>query len=101
MVSYKVLVNDNSHYMNQSERSEHGIFPSAAEAVAACRKIVDNDLDSMWRLGTTAAALYRLYVSFGPDPFAVPVDPDDPSVDFSAWTYAKVRCKEIASTRSS
>lgn len=101
MAAYKVLINDNSHYMNEDERFEYGVFPSAAEAVAACRKIVDNDLDSMWRPGTTAAALYRLYVSFGPDPFAMPVDPDDPSVDFSAWTYAKVRCKEIASTRSS
>jgi hypothetical protein len=100
MASYKVLVNDNSHYMNESERFEHGIFASADEAVAACKTIVDEDLDTMWRPGTTAAALYRLYVSFGPDPFSVPTNPDDPSVDFSAWTYAKERCEEIASTRS-
>ena len=101
MASYKVLVNDNAHYMDESERYEHGIFASADEAVAACKKIVDDDLDSMWRQGMTAAALYRLYVSFGPDPFAVPINPDNPSIDFSAWTYAKKRCQDLASIRSS
>jgi hypothetical protein len=101
MAPYKVLTNDNAHYMDESERSENGIFASADEAVAACKKIVDDDLDSMWRPGTTAAALYRLYVSFGPDPFAVPINPNDPPVNFSAWTYAKKRCQDLASIRCS
>jgi hypothetical protein len=101
MASCKVLINDNAHYMDESERSEHGIFASADEAVAACKRIVDDDLESMWQPGTTAAALYRLYLSFGPDPFAVPINPDDPSIDFSAWTYAKKRCQDLASIRSS
>ena len=100
MASYKVLVNDNAHYMDESERYQHGIFASAAEAVARCKKIVDDDLGSMWRPGMTAAALYQLYVSFGPDPFVVPVNPDDPCIDFSAWTYAKKRCQDLASIRS-
>jgi hypothetical protein len=52
----------------------------------------------MWRPGMTTAGLYRLYVSFGPGPFPIPVNPDDPSVDFSAWGFAKERCEHIAST---
>ena len=42
MASYNVLVNDNARYMDITEVSEHGIFASAAEAVAACKRIVDD-----------------------------------------------------------
>ncbi len=43
----------------------------------------------------TAEELYKLYVAFGPDPFVVPLNPKDPDIEFSAWTYAKERCKEL------
>jgi hypothetical protein len=100
MSSYRVLINDNAHYMDESERSDHGVvFADADEAVAACKKIVDDELNAMWKPGTTATALYRLYVSFGPDPFVVPINPKDPGVEFSAWTYAKKRCKDFVSQR--
>jgi hypothetical protein len=100
MPSYRVLINDNAHYMDESERADHGVvFADADEAVAACKEIVDDELNTMWKPGTTAAALYRLYVSFGPDPFVVAVNPKDPSVEFSAWTYAKKRCKDFVSSR--
>jgi hypothetical protein len=72
MTSYKVLVNDNSDYMDITEVTEHGVFASADEAISACKKIVDDDLTSMWRPGTTAAELYRPYLAWGPDPFALP-----------------------------
>src|SRR5260370_24230843 len=91
MPSYKVLINDNAHYMDKSERADHGVFANADEAVAACKKIVDDDLNAMWKPGTTARELYRLYVAFGPYPFVVPHSPNDPAVEFSAWTYAKKR----------
>jgi len=101
MTNYRVLINDNAHYMDESERVDHGvIFSGADEAVAACKAIVDNELNAMWKPGTTAKALYRLYVSFGPDPFVVPVNPKDPAVTFSAWTYAKRQCKNLVSSRS-
>jgi|SRR5947209_20196393 len=100
MSSYKVLVNDNAHYMDISEVTEHGVFASSDEAVAACKKIVDDDLTSMWQPGTTAAELYRLYLSFGPDPFAIPINPEDACVEFSAWAYAKERSQEIANIRA-
>jgi hypothetical protein len=94
MPNYRVLINDNAHYMDERERVDHGvIFAEADEAVAACKAIVDGELTAMWQPGTTAKELYRLYIAFGPDPFVVPLNPNDPSVEFSAWTYAKKRCK--------
>src|SRR3982074_1106126 len=68
MPSYKVLINDNAHYMDESERADHGVFANADEAVAACKEIVDDDLNAMWKPGTTARELYQLYVAFGPIP---------------------------------
>ena len=97
MPNYRVLINDNAHYMDESERADHGIFANADEAIAACNNIVDDELHTMWKPGTTAKELYKLYVAFGPDPFVVPLNPKDPDVEFSAWTYAKERCKELVS----
>src|SRR5256714_11025527 len=64
---------------------------------AACKAIVDDELNTMWKPGTTAKELYELYIAFGPDPFLVPLNPKDPDVEFSAWTYAKQRCKVLVS----
>jgi len=97
MPNYRVLINDNAHYMDESERADHSVFANADEAVAACKEIVDDDLNAMWKPGMTAKELYKLYIAFGPDPFVVPLNPSDPDVNFSAWTYAKGRCKELVS----
>jgi hypothetical protein len=40
--------------------------------------------------------LYEQYEGFGDDPFVVPVDPNDAPVAFSAWGYAKERCKVLS-----
>jgi hypothetical protein len=95
MPNYKVLINDNAHYTDESERADHGVFANANDAIAACKEIVDDDLNAMWRPGMTAKELYKLYVAFGPDPFVVPLNPKDTSAEFSAWAYAKERCKEL------
>ena len=47
MSSYKVLVDDNFDYMDQDKRHEHGVFPTAEEAIAACKRIVDLNLDRL------------------------------------------------------
>jgi hypothetical protein len=86
--------------MDESERTDHGVFANADEAVAACKEIVDDDLNAMRKPGTTAKELYKLYVAFGPDPFVVPLNSKDPCVKFSAWTYAKGRCKELVSVHN-
>ena len=96
MPNFRVLINDNAHYMDESERSDNGVFATAEEAIAECKAIVDDELITMWKPGTTARELYELYIAFGPDPFVVPLNPQDPEVEFSAWTYAKEKCAMIS-----
>ena len=95
MTSYQVLVYDNNHYGDESERVDYGVFATVDDAVAKSKKIIDDDLKAMWTPGTSATALYQLYICWGPDPVVVPLDPNGPEVAFSAWLYAKKRCQEI------
>ncbi|GEM_PF-1487155 len=90
MPKYKVLVDDNFHFMDKDERYQLGVYATAEEAVAACKRIVDDDLRGYCASnpGITADGLYDLYVSFGDDPFIVASESSDP-VEFSAWEYAK------------
>src|SRR5947209_18269817 len=69
MPKYQVLMNENARYMDESDRSDHGVFANAEEAIAACKAMVDDELATMHRPGMSAKELYRLYVGFGPDPF--------------------------------
>lgn len=93
---YKVLIDDNFHYQDESERVTHGVFGPLEEALAACRRIVDEFLAGGLEPGMSPAALYERYTMFGDDPFVVPVDPKDAPVSFSAWEYARQRCEEMA-----
>ena len=76
MTRYKVLIDDNFHYMDLSERVTHGMFETADEAIAACKLIVDQCL--VFGPGMTAADAYDLYAGFGDDPFIVPLDSTAP-----------------------
>ena len=89
-MGYKVLVDDNFHYMDEDERYCAGEFPDAESALADCRRIVDECLESAYRPGMSAAQLWEGYVGFGEDPFIVSVG--SPEVKFSAWDYARQRC---------
>lgn len=81
-------MDDNYHYMDESERYTQGSYDSAEEALEACRKIVDAFLKSNHKEGMSAEELYKKYVMFGEDPHI-------PSTPFSAWKYAEERSKEI------
>jgi hypothetical protein len=85
--------------MDENERADHGVFANADDAIAACKETVDDELNKMWKPAMTAKELYRLYIAFGPDPFVVPLNPKDPDVEFSAWTYAKKRSKDLFTSR--
>jgi hypothetical protein len=95
MAPYKVMVDDNFHYMDEDERWELGRFATAGEALAACRKLVDESLIEEYRDGATADQLFDRYTSFGDEPFVVALD-GAPKVDFSARTYAEQRARELA-----
>lgn len=92
---YVVMVDDNFHYMDEDERYKHGEFADADVAIEHCRQIVDEYLASAYKPGMSAIELWDSYVSFGEDPFVVCVDA--PQVRFSAWEYAKERCRLLCS----
>jgi hypothetical protein len=94
-MNYHVLVNDNYHYMDESERYELGSFASLEEAIKAARAMVDSFLSAEYHPGITADELYKQYMTFGEDPFIIA--PEQNGVSFSAWEYAKGRCQELCS----
>jgi hypothetical protein len=95
MPRYKVLVDDNFHYQSLEDRREAGTYASLAEALAACRTIVDRSLAQEHRPGISAEALFHRYTSFGEDPFIEVIDGADQAATFSAWDYAKERCRAL------
>jgi hypothetical protein len=97
MSRYKVMVDDNFDYMDQDKRYEHGVFLTAEEAILACKRIVDSNLDGFMKPGMTASELYDAYTSSGDDPFIVCIKLDDEPVRFSAWTYAEERSRVVIS----
>ena len=99
MPRYKVIVYDNFHYQDSDDRREQGIYETVEEAVAVCRKIVDQTLEEECKPGISAEVLYDRYVSFGDDPSIVVLDGADDRATFSAWSYAKERCHAICGDR--
>lgn len=92
-MTYKVLVDDNFHYMDESERYAAGEFATLDEALAVARKIVDEWLASAYTPGMTADALMASYAMFGDDPFIVSREAS--GILFSARDYARQRVAEL------
>jgi hypothetical protein len=92
-MTFRVMVDDNYHYMDETERYQHGEFATLDAAIAAARKIVDEYLQSAYTPGMSADALIASYCQFGEDPFIS--GPEVKGVVFSARDYARVRCPEI------
>lgn len=101
---YVVMVDDNFHYQDESERYQLGTFNTLEEAITACKEIVDKFLIdshagdmwkncSFWSKGE-AHNLYTYYVLFGEDPWIASGQLQD-HPPFSAWKYAEQRSIEI------
>lgn len=86
---YIVMVDDNFHYMDESHRYKHGEFSTYAEAVIACKKIVDEELADMLKQGTDPKKLSSTWSMFGDDPFII-----GGSKMFSARDYVTEKTKE-------
>jgi hypothetical protein len=89
---YVVYVDDNFHYKDEKERYKLGEFASCKEAIETCKEIVDKFLERGYGKGVSYKELYEGYTAFGEDPFIIS---DDESCRFSAWDYAKKRCREL------
>lgn len=83
-----VRVSENYHYGDDDGDYKHGDFSDRGSAIKACRRIVDELLESSYQEGMTAEALYETYKMFGDDPWIE-------GGGFSAWSYAKQRCKVL------
>ena len=97
-MSFRVLVDDKFHYMDETQRYTKGEYVTYAEALAVCKRIVEECLKERYKPGITAEVLYRYHTMFGDDPFIVE-DSDSPKAPagFSAWDYAKARCEVLCS----
>lgn len=95
--AYWVYVDDNFHFMDEGSRYKLGTYAGWESAIAACKRIVDDFLQHAYKPGMTSQDLWQGYRDFGEDPFIV--GPGTDSSDFSAWNYAKDRCKEICGER--
>ena len=86
--TYKVWIDDNFHFMDENERLFHGEFSSPTQAILACQKIVDADVESITKDETDPDKAYESYVCFGDDPWIE-------GIDFSAFEYAKLKIQEV------
>lgn len=89
------MVDDNYDYMALEKRTTHGEFETWEKAVEACKKIVNEWLETSYKPGMSAEELRLGYKSYGLDPFIIGAE----SKPFSAWEYAEQRCAEICSKR--
>lgn len=88
---YIVYVDDNFHFMDDSERYCAGEFDKPDDALAKCIEIVESSLQDSAGIEKSADALYSSYTMFGEDPFII----GPTNIEFSAWDYAKKRSEEI------
>ena len=91
-MKYRVLVDDNWHYMDESERRSAGEYDRLEDAIATAKRIVDRSLVEFASRGRTSDELYKHYCLYGEDPFIVGAEGNV----FSARDYAGERCREFA-----
>jgi hypothetical protein len=90
---YVVRILDNFHFMDKSEEYNSGAYDTFEEAVAKCKAIVDEFLESAYKQGMTAKQLYQTYVMYG----ETPIIHGGKLGKFSSNEYARERCKELTS----
>lgn len=95
---YRVMVDDNFHFMDEQERHCQAEFATYAEALECAKGIVEGSMAA--RKETEAEELLKAYQSFGDDPFIVPFGGAEALVEkFSAWDYARVCAERLAAER--
>ena len=91
---YKVYVDDNSHYQDNSQRYLKGSYTDCEAAVNASKQIVDDFLAKAYGKDKTEDQLWSNYTNWGEEPFIVAIE-GEKDCSFSAWDYAKERIKAI------
>lgn len=91
-----VKVDDNFHYMDESERDTEGGYDTLEEAIAVCQNIVEASLLDLYAPDMNAEELIDRYHMFGEDPW---ISGGQADVLFSAWDYAAERAKVLTSNK--
>ena len=81
---YEVCVDDNYHYMDESERYSVGSYSSLKAAIESCEEITIKSLEHFYEKGMTPEKLSAQWAMFGEDPFIAGADG---SVPFSARKF--------------
>ena len=95
---YTVMVDDNFHYMDEDCRYKHGDFATYERAVAACKKIVDEELQDMLDQGVEPEKLSATWSMFGSDPFILG-DIAEGSRRFSARDYVTEQTRDLGGSK--
>jgi hypothetical protein len=66
---YKIYVDDNYHYMDESERYVADSYSSLEEAVERCKELTIKSLEDLYEDGITPENLSAQWAMFGEDPF--------------------------------
>ena len=90
---YKIYVDDNYHYMDESDRYVADSYSSLEEAVERCKELTIKSLEDLYEDGITPENLSAQWAMFGEDPF---VRGGDGSVPFSARKFITTElCRAI------
>lgn len=84
---FTVLVDDNYHFMDESERYRSGSFSNLEKAIKKCEEITLRSLRDLYEEGITAEKLSAQWAMFGDDPFVVGAEE---GVPFSARKFVTV-----------
>ena len=72
LMSFKGIVAENSHFMDEKANRDGGSFDTLEEAVAKAMQIVDNSLMEAFAAGGSEKEFYEHYMRWGDDPFSSP-----------------------------
>jgi len=90
---YKVYVDDNYNYMDESARYADGSYGSLEEAVERCKEITIESLKHHYEPGISPDDLSAQWSMFGDDPF---IFGGTGSVPFSARKFITTElCKDV------
>ena len=91
---YTVMIDDNFHYMDEEHRYKYGEFSTCEKAVAACKKIVDEELRDMLKQDVKPEELSSTWSLYGSDPYII-----GGSSRFSARDYVTEKTQELGGSQ--
>ena len=97
--NYVVKIDDNYHFMDESERITAGSYDTLEEAIRKCEEITIRSLSDLYERGITPERLSAQWAMFGDDPFIVG---GEGPVPFSAREFITYElCKKIIEDKRS